>query len=239
MRGVVGDWPAVRRAGESMESVARYLDALASDKTVDVLLAPPQARGRIFYYFADALGSTRTITTGNGPGQTSGQLCYDAEFTPYGQEISHTERLQTTACPPTYKFTGYERDPETTAGSTDSGLDYAFARYYSSRLGRFLSTDPLGGTISDLQSHNAYAYTENNPINMVDPSGLESCTAKFVKQCADRSAGGGGGGGLGCTLDGVIATCDMANQLKDQGAAVDCPPDVDCLTIMARQGPGG
>jgi hypothetical protein len=49
MRGVVGDWPAVRRAGESMESVARYLDALASDKTVDVLLAPPQARGRIFY----------------------------------------------------------------------------------------------------------------------------------------------------------------------------------------------
>ena len=44
-------------------------------------------RGHIFYYFPDQLGSTRTITTGNGPGQTSGQLCYDQDYTPYGQEV--------------------------------------------------------------------------------------------------------------------------------------------------------
>src|SRR5208283_1526405 len=49
--------------------------------------------------------------------------------------------------------------------------DYAFARYYSSPLGRFLSTDPLGGSIGSLQSHNAYAYVVNNPSNFVDPSG--------------------------------------------------------------------
>jgi hypothetical protein len=49
LRGVVGDWPAVARARESMASIARYLDALDSGKTVDVILAPPQARGRIFY----------------------------------------------------------------------------------------------------------------------------------------------------------------------------------------------
>jgi len=55
--------------------------------------------------------------------------------------------------------TKYEYDSET-------GLDYAFTRYYSSRLGRFLSTDPLGGGIGDLQSHNAYPYTSNNPVNM-------------------------------------------------------------------------
>jgi RHS repeat-associated protein len=120
--------------------------------------------GGIFYWFADGLGTTRSITTGNGPGQTSGQLCYDVDFTPYGQEMSHTEHLQTTACPPNYKFTGYERDTET-------GLDYAFARYYSSSLGRFLSTDPLGGSIGSLQSHNAYAYVMNNPSNLVDPTG--------------------------------------------------------------------
>lgn len=124
--------------------------------------------GAIFYYFADHLGSTRTITTGSGPGQTPGQLCYDADFTPYGQEISYAARLQTTACPPSYKFTGYERDSET-------GVDYAFARYYSSRLGRFLSTDPLGGAIGDPQSHNAYAYTGNNPLNFIDPSGMSDC----------------------------------------------------------------
>jgi RHS repeat-associated protein len=129
----------------------------------------------IFYYFADQLGSTRTITTGSGKNsdgsnQTPGLLCYDADFTPYGQEISYTQtgHLQATACPPSYKFTGYERDSET-------GLDYAFARYYSSRLGRFLSTDPLGGAIGNLQSHNAYAYTRNNPLNSTDPSGMVDC----------------------------------------------------------------
>ena len=128
-------------------------------------IAQRNGSGGIFYYFADQVGSTRTVTTGSGTGQTPGQLCYDADFSPYGQEISYTGRLQTTACPPNYKFTGYERDPET-------GLDYAFARYYSARLGRFLSTDPIGGAIGDLQSHNAYAYVENNPANAVDPSGL-------------------------------------------------------------------
>jgi RHS repeat-associated protein len=138
-------------------------------------IASRDGSGHIFYWFADQLGSTRTITTGSGPGQTPGQLCYDADFTPYGQEISYTSRLQTTACPPSYKFTGYERDPETAYGAGDTGIDYAFARYYSSRLGRFLSTDPLGGSIGDLQSHNAYAYTRNNPLNSTDPSGMTDC----------------------------------------------------------------
>jgi len=82
--------------------------------------------------------------------------------------------LQTSACPPSYKFTGYERDPETAYGATDTGLDYAFARYYSSRLGRFLSTDPLRGSIGDLQSHSAYSYTRNNPLNAVGTSGWET-----------------------------------------------------------------
>jgi RHS repeat-associated protein len=145
-------------------------------------IASRNGAGAIFYYFADQLGSTRTITTGSGPGQTPGQLCYDADFTPYGQELSHTERLQTTACPPNYKFTGYERDPETAYGQTDTGLDYAFARHYSSRLGRFLSTDPLGGSIGNLQSHNAYSYSWNDPCNLVDPLGLNPtpCTLNVI-----------------------------------------------------------
>ena len=133
-------------------------------------IAARNGTGPIFYYFADQVGSTRSITTGNGTGQTPGQLCYDADFTPYGLEIPHTEHLQTTACPPNYKFTGYERDGET-------GLDYAFARYYSSSLNRFYSTDPLGGSIGSLQSHNAYAYVTNNPANIIDPSGMDGCAA--------------------------------------------------------------
>ena len=146
------------------------------------------ANTALFYYFADQLGSTRTITTGSGKNndgssQIAGQLCYDQDYTPYGQEVFTTaqmSRLQTTACPPSYKFTGYERDSET-------GLDYAFARYYSPRLARFLSTDPLGGGIGNLQSHNAYAYVANNPLRLTDPSGMDYCDGN-----SPYTSGGGG-----------------------------------------------
>src|SRR5712692_5620755 len=175
-------------------------------------IASRNGSGGIFYYFADQLGSTRTITTGSGTGQTPGQLCYDADFTPYGQEISYTARLQTTACPPSYKFTGYERDTET-------GLDYAFARYYSSRLGRFLSTDPLGGSIGDLQSHNAYTYTLNNPTNLVDPSGLRpgcdrgdaACTGEAADAVFARLVCGvfGCPGDVQCYVNGFASSCGI------------------------------
>ena len=65
------------------------------------------------------------------------------------------------------KFTAYERDNE-------SGLDYAQARYYSSTQGRFTSPDPLlaSGNPKLPQSWNRYAYSVNNPLVNVDPSGL-------------------------------------------------------------------
>ena len=61
-------------------------------------------------------------------------------------------------------YTTYERD-------TESGDDYALARSYANTNGRFLSPDPLEGIVGDPQSWNRYAYVENDPINLSDPSG--------------------------------------------------------------------
>ena len=100
-----------------------------------------------YYYFADHLGSTRAVAevdSANSP--TDGTVCWLADYYPYGQEIDYT-----TTCSQNYKFTGYERDAE-------SGLDYAFARYYNDRLGRFISGDPAPGDLSDPQTLNRYAY---------------------------------------------------------------------------------
>jgi RHS repeat-associated protein len=61
-------------------------------------------------------------------------------------------------------FTSYDRDSE-------SGLDYALARYYDSRTGTFCSADPLAGSPDDPQSWNRYPYGRNDPIDVTDPSG--------------------------------------------------------------------
>jgi len=45
------------------------------------------------------------------------------------------------------------------------------ARYCSPWAGRFLSTDPVGGTPGLPQSWNRYSYVRNNPLNLVDPTG--------------------------------------------------------------------
>ena len=45
------------------------------------------------------------------------------------------------------------------------------ARYYNLNLGRFLSVDPVGGSVGSSQSWNRYAYVLNSPLNFVDPYG--------------------------------------------------------------------
>lgn len=43
-------------------------------------------------------------------------------------------------------------------------------------MGRFQSGDPLGGDITGPQTLNRYSYVRNNPVNLIDPSGLdETC----------------------------------------------------------------
>jgi len=50
----------------------------------------------------------------------------------------------------------YERDAETT-------VDYALFRYDPSRLGRFMTPDPIAGPVTNPQSLNRYAYVVHIP----------------------------------------------------------------------------
>jgi RHS repeat-associated protein len=113
-----------------------------------------QADGALHFYFNDWLGTRRIQTDYAGVVE---QTCASL---PYGDQKScapmPTENL----------FTGKERDSE-------SGNDYFGARYYASSMGRFMSPDPVGGSLSNPQSLNRYAYVVNNPLRNVDPTGLD------------------------------------------------------------------
>jgi uncharacterized protein RhaS with RHS repeats len=52
--------------------------------------------------------------------------------------------------------------------------DFMHARYYSPNLGRFLSVDPVGGSVGSSQSWNRYSYVRNNPIRSTDPTGKQT-----------------------------------------------------------------
>jgi RHS repeat-associated protein len=76
------------------------------------------------------------------------------------------------------KFTGYERD-----GATR--LDYANARMYNSGRGRFMQPDPAGLNSSNArnpESLNRYSYVQNDPVNSIDPTGLDTeiCEDKYI-----------------------------------------------------------
>ena len=119
----------------------------------------PVSNTQPHYYMADHLGSTRMEFAGGG-WPVAGE-----DYAPYGQEVTPQSTQNH------YKFTGYERDPET-------GNDYAQARYYTSQIaGRFMSPDPYAGSmnLANPQSFNRYTYALNNPVKFADPSGLYTC----------------------------------------------------------------
>ncbi|HJT69214.1 MAG TPA: RHS repeat-associated core domain-containing protein, partial [Terriglobales bacterium] len=113
-----------------------------------------------YFYLEDHLGSSRVMT------DASGNVCSDADFLPFGQEVDYTS-----TCAQNYKFEGKERDIET-------GNDNFGARYYRSALGRWQSPDwsaipeavPYANLINP-QTLNLYQFVEDDPESYADLDG--------------------------------------------------------------------
>jgi RHS repeat-associated protein len=136
--------------------------------------SPQPGAGGTKYLTTDSLGSPRAIT------DKDGRVVSRHDYAPYGEELFQGRTGEYQQDSVRQQFTGQERDKE-------SGLDYFDARYYSSTQGRFTSIDPLAasGLPGRPQSWNRYAYVLNNPLNLVDPTGMVDCPAG--QTCSDWS----------------------------------------------------
>jgi RHS repeat-associated protein len=147
--------------------------------------------GNVYYYFQDQIGTSRLIAN------SSGTVCYDADYTPFGYEMAYA-----TTCTQNYKFTGMERDTET-------GNDHGLFRNYEQNLGRWMSPDRSSGSVTNPQSLNRYTYVLNNPTTLTDSTGLRPTGPTYmpVYTCDnsagnDISSGCAGGGDAGNAIFG-------------------------------------
>jgi len=138
-----------------------------------------------FFYHADGLGSI--VALSDSTGKVVERYRYDTFGLPTilgpgpdglidtPDDVTLTE----SAFGNPYLFTSREWDPET-------GLYFYRRRYYDSRIGRFLSEDPLGGDVALPQSFNLYPYVSSNPLRFTDPFGLGFVADKTAEELKAR-----------------------------------------------------
>jgi RHS repeat-associated protein len=118
----------------------------------DQLLAMIKPGESVYYFHNDHLGTPQVLTN------DSQTIAWKAAYTPFGDAVAS---IQTVENP--FRFPGQYYDPKT-------GLHYNYFRYYNPQTGRYITPDPIGleGGI------NLFAYVQNQPINKIDPLGLQN-----------------------------------------------------------------
>jgi RHS repeat-associated protein len=164
------------------------------------------------YLTNDSLGSPRIVTDGGG------NVISRHDYMPFGEEIAANVGGRMTAQGyqvndgVRQQFTGYERDSE-------SGLDFAQARYFSSKHGRFTSVDPLTASASmkNPQTFNRYSYALNSPYKFTDPLGLMA-----IPHCWDNI----------CNTYDADERAESGESLLGNDSPVTNPDDIEPTVII-------
>jgi RHS repeat-associated protein len=110
------------------------------------------ATGDIYNFHNDQLGTPVLLT------DDTNTVVWEAEYKPFGEAVVNANSSVVN----NFRFPGQYYDQET-------GLHYNYHRYYDPETGRYLTPDPIGM----LGGINLFAYVDENPVNWVDPDGLE------------------------------------------------------------------
>ena len=118
-------------------------------------VARRDAAGTVAYYHADSIGTVRALTSASGA--VAGTK----------RSFAFGELAATTGLDDPFALAGARRD--------GSGLFHLGARMMDPARGQFTQPDPSGAPDpSRPQTLNRYAYADNNPIRLSDPTGFQS-----------------------------------------------------------------
>ncbi|MDQ7778907.1 MAG: NosD domain-containing protein [Planctomycetota bacterium] len=198
-----------------------YVNSVTIDSKLLRIGGPASSTpGAEHYYHYDALGSVVSLTSG-GIGQPTENTYYTNAW---GEDLTQLESLPEqfedivpgsapNVVADRYQFTGRERDAE-------SRLMHYRKRTYDPRTGRFLQKDPKGMP----EGPNRYVYLSNDPINAVDPYGLQQMERKISDEWIEAKKKGdivGGGVAIAKALGYSIWNVLSGGSLERQGELVD------------------
>jgi RHS repeat-associated protein len=124
----------------------------------------------IDYVLSDHLGSSDAIVSGSG--SNAGGLLVQESFDAYGKRRASNWSAGSPGSGDYAAIATSTRKGFTSAEELDNiGLVHMNGRVYDPTVGRFLSADPIIGSLTDSQLTNPYAYVGNRPLITTDPSG--------------------------------------------------------------------
>jgi RHS repeat-associated protein len=149
---VAPGYEVVERLDDAASPTATLTVLEGSRRLASLRFGPPlpgDSLPAVCFTLADHLGSAALTLDANG------ELLVREEYTPFGETSFGSYARKR------YRFGSHERDGE-------SGLYYQGLRYYAPWVARWISADPAGM----VDGVHLYRYVRNNPLKLVDPSGL-------------------------------------------------------------------
>lgn len=144
---------------EERDATDHLLTKYVTGRFIDELLVKIDSSGSV-YYVQDGLGNTTHLT--DATGNVVEKYRYDVFGNPTVLKPDNTV-LTGSSFDNRFLFTGREYLADLKI------YDYR-NRFYSPELGRFLQCDPIRFNSRDI---NLYNYVLNNPVNLIDPMGLD------------------------------------------------------------------
>jgi len=182
--GTVATYQSDAQGRRKSKAVGATVTNYITDGANRVVLEYDGTSGAVQRWYAYGAGTSNVLNRMDVAALTRTTLVADIQGSIIGRLDASTASLTTAGYLPFggnaadtasgLRYTAQQLDPETAGSSSQpSGLYYYRARSYSPAWGRFLQPDPIGYA----GGRNMYAYVDNDPLNLVDPSGYAAASA--------------------------------------------------------------